>query len=144
MKYPVILLAFMLAFLTGCKHDIYYTGTECIVPDSLKAQYNSELLANYRFTDSSTNEMLKGRGPKMSRYEKEDIDDEYKGAFKLVDESKDRILKTLFAKYCVEVDRYSVGDENVRVSMYETQLKPEDTAIFHAAKRNYIHDQRGE
>lgn len=136
-KYMIFALFCLLAVLSGCETTIQYSGTTCIVPDSERPQYNAELQMEYKSIDSSTYAMLKERGPKGSRGENEDIDDEYDGARKLAENAKEQIQQVIFQKHCVLVDEYvlsSGGNYQGRVNEFE--LSPKDTALFHAAKAN--------
>lgn len=138
----LFLLAFSLSLLTGCETEIKYIGTDCQLDDSLSTVYNTELQAAYQKIDSGTLEMLKGRGPKGTRVENEDIDDEYKGARDFSDEAKENIRVVLFHKHCVTVDRYQISDPDLFQSTYitlsEFQIQPQDTARFHKAKREFM------
>lgn len=134
-------LFFTLTFLGGCRSEIYYVGTTCAIPDSSRVAYNTELAEAYKFIDSTNLDMLKGRGPKMSRHENEDIDDEYDGALKIANEAKEHQQEVLSAKYCVTVDEYSVGNTEIRYPVNDFQIKPADTAIFHEAKRNFLYQK---
>lgn len=137
----LFLFALLFSMLTACgvQADIEYRGTECVVPDSSKNTYNSELSKAYSTIDSSTATMLGNRGPKGSRYENEDIDDEYNGAIKLAKEAKESQANAILQKYCVMVDDYYMVSNSIGTHLNEFDIKPSDTAVFHAVKRNTIH-----
>lgn len=130
---------FILLLLGGCNRAIEYSGTTCAVPESSKVAYNTELAEAYRRIDSASFDMLKTRGPKMSRHENENIEDEYEGAIDVVYKAKNNMESTLKAKYCTNVDEYAISTDGIPIRIHEFQIKPEDTAIFHAAKRNQMY-----
>jgi len=132
------LAVFLLAILSGCNRAIEYAGPTCAIPDSSKVAYNTELAAAFNRIDSANFDMLKARGPKMSRHENENIEDEYEGALDVVNKAKSNIEATLMAKYCVNVDEYVVNTLQIPYRVHEFQIKPADTAIFHEAKRNQM------
>lgn len=130
---------FFIAFLSGCNQaSIEYTGLTCEIPDSSRVAYNTELVEAFKRIDSANFDMLKTRGPKMSRHENENIEDEYEGALDVSNKAKENIKSILHNKHCVNVDAYLVNTSRL-YTVNEFQIKPADTAIFHAAKRNQIY-----
>ena len=138
MNFKLIAAISALAVLSGCKTQILYTGTDCILAsDSAKVAYNTELQAAYLHIDSITYSMLKERGPKGSRMENEDIDDEYSGARKIAEDSRETIQPVILQKHCKDVDTYILVKGGNQVGkINELQLTPNDTAKFHLSKIN--------
>lgn len=95
--------------------------------------------ALYKTIDSATTDMLKGRGPKGSRHENEDIDDEYEGALDVANKAKETRKDVLNDKYCITVDEYRYIQSGVAYFVNEFQIKPEDTALYHDIKRNSLY-----
>lgn len=133
-------LFFALATLSGCERgEIEYAGTTCEVPDSSRVTYNTELAEAYKTIDSATADMLKSRGPKGSRHENEDIDDEYEGALDVANRAKETRKEVLNDKYCIVVDEYRYVQSGVAYFVNEFQIKTEDTAVYHEIKRNSLY-----
>ena len=134
-KFSIFAIFSVLLLLSGCETSIDYHGKVCAIHDSVRYAYNTELQAAYKSIDSSTYAMLMERGPKGSRVENEDIDDEYDGARDLADDSKRRMQQVILHRYCVIVDEYwlTTGG-NLMSTINEFELSPEDTAAYHAVK----------
>ncbi|MFA5404972.1 MAG: hypothetical protein WC358_08565 [Ignavibacteria bacterium] len=140
----IVVLFITSAILTGCNETtIEYTGTECVISDSVKVAYNTELASAYKSIDSATNAMLKDRGPKGSRTENEDIDDEYDGASEIAEKAKEYQLQVIHNKYCKTVDTYIMyGNSKPTIRLNEFEISPSDTAMFHEKKRLYFYGNK--
>jgi hypothetical protein len=138
------LLALGVSSLTSCSSQPVpvqriYIRTDCHIPPQNREALGQAKLKAYAELNSKALATIGEQGPKGSRYENEDLDDQINQMRILIERQQESIDKALHTQFCVEDDYFRIEDGNGISHIYLLDITDSSTVMmFKELKRKQL------